>query len=193
MKRLLFLLSLLLFVPVSANAKTVRIDKNIYKKFEYSNSSYYKNEKKERENYWKLVYKSVRKAGVKNKMPDKVAVRKITNWIADNVGYADDGSVDNHTGGKLFKKGTGDCIDYADAFCSMCKMCGIPCKLYTGIAYNSSTDYGYHAWNRVKIGKKWYWIDPTWYDCGFYNDHKYYLHRKLWKNHRTIAIAEYVN
>ena len=193
MKRLLFLLSLLLFVPVSANAKTVRIDKNIYKKFEYSNSSYYKNEKKERKNYWKLVYKSVRKAGVKNKMPDKVAVRKITNWIADNVGYADDGSVDNHTGGKLFKKRTGDCIDYADAFCSMCKMCGISCKLYTGIAYNSSTDYGYHAWNRVKIGKKWYWIDPTWYDCGFYNDPKYYLHRKLWKNHRTIAIAEYVN
>ena len=62
MKRLLFLLSLLLFIPVSANAKAVRIDKNIYKKFEYSNSAYCKNEKKERKNYWKLVYKSVRKA-----------------------------------------------------------------------------------------------------------------------------------
>ena len=77
MKRLLFLLSLLLFVPVSANAKTVRIDKNIYKKFEYSNSSYYKNEKKERKNYWKLVYKSVKKAGVKNKMSDKEKKKKI--------------------------------------------------------------------------------------------------------------------
>ena len=111
MKRLLFLLSLLLFIPVSANAKAVRIDKNIYKKFEYSNSAYCKNEKKERENYWKLVYKSVKKAGVKNKMSDKVAVRKITNWIADNVSYADDGSVDNHTSGKLFTKWTGDCIE----------------------------------------------------------------------------------
>ena len=140
MKRLLLFLSLLLFIPVSANAKMVRIDKNIYKKFEYSNSTYCKNEKTERKNYWKLVYKSVRKAGVKNKMPDKVAVRKITNWIADNVSYADDGSVNNHTSGKLFTKWTGNCIDYADAFCSMCKMSGIPCRLYTGIAYNAATD-----------------------------------------------------
>ena len=114
MKRLLLFLSLVLFIPVPANAKTVKIDRNIYKKFEYSNSFYCKNKKKDRENYLKLVYKSIKKAGVKNKMSDKLAVRKITNWIADNVSYADDGSVDNHTSGRLFTKWTGNCIDYAD-------------------------------------------------------------------------------
>ena len=132
---------------------------------------------KSRSRYWALAKKAVRKVGVHNGDTDKVAVHKIAMWICKHTKYKE-GNYDNSEAGTLFKKGTGVCRDYSDAFWSMCKICNIPCKYYTGYAN------GFHSWNRVKVSGKWYWIDVTWMDNRTI-DKRYYLKRRLWKNHKN--------
>ena len=134
------------------------------------------NTSKERKRYWTLAKKAVRKAGVHNGDSDKEAVRKISKWICKHTKYKA-GTYDNSEDYTLFSKGTGVCRDYSDAFWAMCKVCNIPCEYYTGRAG------GAHGWNRVKVSGKWYWIDVTWMD-GKTIEKKYYLKRKLWKNHK---------
>lgn len=124
-----------------------------------------------------LAKKAVRKAGVHNGDSDKEAVRKISKWICKHTKYKA-GTYDNSEAYTLFSKGTGVCRDYSDAFWAMCKICNIPCKYYTGQAK------GGHGWNRVKVSGKWYWIDVTWMD-GKTIKKKYYLKRRLWKNHKN--------
>ena len=51
------------------------------------------------------------------------------------------------------------CAGYAEAFQLFMDALGIPCKTITG-----TTPSGGHAWNIVKINKKWYQIDLTWDD-----------------------------
>ena len=136
---------------------------------------------KSRSRYWALAKKAVRKAGVHNGDSDKVAAHKIATWICKHTKYK---AVvyDNSESGYLFSKGKGVCRDYSDAFWAMCKVCNIPCEYYTGYAN------GFHGWNRVKIKKKWYWIDVTWMDVKPINK-KYYLKRRLWNNHRNAKLT----
>lgn len=56
----------------------------------------------------------------------------------------------------VFDKRQGDCAGISEAFYVLCKKNGIPVRYVIGWAYGDC-----HAWNRVKIGKKWYWIDAT--------------------------------
>lgn len=56
----------------------------------------------------------------------------------------------------VFEKRQGDCAAIASAFYVMCKKNKIPVRYVIGW-----TPYGCHAWNRVKLDGKWYWIDPT--------------------------------
>lgn len=56
----------------------------------------------------------------------------------------------------VFEKRQGDCAGISSAFYVLCKKNKIPCRYIIGW-----TDTGCHAWNRVKIGKKWYWCDAT--------------------------------
>ena len=136
---------------------------------------------KSRSRYWALAKKAVRKAGVHNGDSDKIAVRKIATWICKHTKYSNT-KYDNSESGYLFSKGKGVCGDYADAFWAMCKICNIPCEYYAGYAN------GFHGWNRVKIKKKWYWIDVTWMDVKPINK-KYYLKRRLWNNHRNAKLT----
>ena len=60
----------------------------------------------------------------------------------------------------------GDCAAHAAAVCVLCKVAKIPVRYCIGW-----TDDGLHAWNRVKVGGKWYWMD---------SDYSEYLTRRLW-------------
>ena len=48
------------------------------------------------------------------------------------------------------------CSGYSDAFRKLCAYAGVKCEM----VYSSD-----HAWNLVKVGKKWYHYDVTWNDC----------------------------
>lgn len=56
----------------------------------------------------------------------------------------------------VFQSRQGDCAAIASAFYVLCKAKKIPVRYVIGWTRN-----GCHAWNRVKVGGKWQWIDCT--------------------------------
>lgn len=74
----------------------------------------------------------------------------------------------------VFKYRRGDCAAVAEAFYVMCKKNKIPVRYVIGWC-----DGECHAWNRVKIGKKWYWIDATLGD---------WLSRELYEDRTVLEI-----
>lgn len=81
----------------------------------------------------------------------KTRVRKIYNYCR-----ATKYKIHVKTARSVFEKREGDCAGIAEAFYVMCKKNKIPVRYVIGWAGD-----GCHAWNRVKIGKKWYWVDAT--------------------------------
>ena len=71
----------------------------------------------------------------------------------------------------FFEKHGGDCCAYTSAVYVLCKVQGIPVRwCMGGLQWG-----GLHAWNRVKLGKYWYWVDTTF-------ERK--PSRKLWDDHK---------
>lgn len=123
----------------------------------------------------KLIYNACKKAGLYNGMSEREAVKKINLWICQNMKYK------LIKGGYIeaLKTGIGKCNAYAGIFEEMCKTVNIECQFVTGTV---GADKVGHAWNRVKIGNDWYWVDTCWNDtCG--NTSKYLLSEDLWTTH----------
>ena len=74
----------------------------------------------------------------------------------------------------VFSKRQGDCAGISSAFYVLCKKNHVPVRYVIG--FNGDTC---HAWNRVKIKGKWYWIDCTM---------SRYLSRKLWDNYSVMEM-----
>lgn len=74
----------------------------------------------------------------------------------------------------VFQYRRGDCAAVSEAFYVLCKKNGIPVRYVIGWC-----DGECHAWNRVKIGKKWYWIDATLGD---------WLSRELYEDRTVLEI-----
>lgn len=72
------------------------------------------------------------------------------------------------------------CAGYADFFKMVCDNMNIPCQYISGLADNG-VEIGGHAWNRVKLGGTWYYIDTCWNAC--LKNNNYYLSRTLWSDH----------
>lgn len=62
----------------------------------------------------------------------------------------------------VFNDGLSVCDGFSKAFAMMCNMEGIDCVRITGRIYKNGAYKGLHAWNKVKIGDKWYVVDITW-------------------------------
>lgn len=73
------------------------------------------------------------------------------------------------------------CAGYAKFFKSVCDNLGISCKYISGTVDNGE-NVGSHAWNRVKIGNTWYYIDTCWNAC--LKSNAYYLSETLWSTHK---------
>lgn len=56
----------------------------------------------------------------------------------------------------FFSEHQGDCAAHAAAMYVLCKVQGIPVRYCIGGLSGSL-----HAWNRVKLGGRWYWTDET--------------------------------
>ena len=125
-----------------------------------------------------LAYDACVKAGLKNGMTEKEAVKRINNWIIDHMTY----KINNGNADVGFKTGKGQCHTYAQMFDEMCAVVNIPCTYESGYA-DGAGGWGRHAWNKVKIGNSWYYIDTTWNDSPPRN--RYYLSKTLWSNHKV--------
>ena len=88
--------------------------------------------------------------------------------------------------------GDGDCDAYAETFCLLSECAGIEVYYSLGPVDTGTGDgiWRMHAWNKVKIDDKWYYIDPTW--CSDLNDLKrYFLSETLWSDHRLYQEDTY--
>lgn len=99
---------------------------------------------------------------------DAQKVWKIYDWITHHVTYDyeklnDDTNKTKYTAYGALTDGKAVCQGFAGLFYRMCMDNGIDCRIVTGIAGNEQSS-GPHAWNIVKVGDNYYYIDATW-DC----------------------------
>lgn len=88
-----------------------------------------------------------------SKASNYTKVKKIHDFIVNRVTY--DTSYQGYTAYDALANKESVCQGYALLFYKMATEAGVPCRIVT------SDD---HAWNIVKIGKKWYHVDTTWDD-----------------------------
>lgn len=129
---------------------------------------------------------------IRDGMSEEEKVKAIHDYLIYGANYVNNGDYQNAenwaygAGGVLLHK-EGVCQSYAIAFYMMAISAGLDCKYVRGTA-----DGGGHAWNQVKVGGKWYYIDCTWDDPvgGGYENYDYYLTEKLWSDHTANEIKD---
>lgn len=103
-------------------------------------------------------------------MSTREKVKAVHDWLCIHVAY----DYDNYLNGTIPRSsygiegpiiyGKSVCQGYALTFQAFMETLGIENEYVRGEATNSSGHTGGHAWNKVKVDGKWYWIDVTWDD-----------------------------
>ncbi|MET2986487.1 transglutaminase domain-containing protein [Aureibaculum conchae] len=87
-------------------------------------------------------------------------------------------AINNSIVNKTLRTKKAVCEGYAQTFKRVSEYLGIPCKLIGGYAKGDISDIDNipdqenHAWNAVKINKKWYLVDATW-GAGYTNGNRW--------------------
>lgn len=93
---------------------------------------------------------------------DKQKASKIYSYVVSAIKY--DTSITSLKSGyvpsinKTYSSKKGICYDFASITAGMLRSVGVPTRLIKGTSNNVN---GYHAWNEVLIGGKWYIIDTS--------------------------------
>ena len=137
------------------------------------------------EKYIRLCRKHI-KVKTTSKMSDREKVAAITEALCHYMQYKESGRSLQYR----IRKGRGVCADYSTFFKALCWANGLECRMIGGKANTGSGIWEDHAWNRVRIIGKWYYIDTTWIDSTAgagdkITSNPYYLSRKLWRDHLT--------
>ncbi|MEM2144667.1 MAG: transglutaminase domain-containing protein [Candidatus Jordarchaeaceae archaeon] len=80
----------------------------------------------------------------------------INQWLKDNVKY--DKSKKCRTDYDAIRYGKTVCTGYSLLFNRLAKAAGLDCRVVRG----NAKLFGGHAWNQIKIGGEWYFVDCTW-------------------------------
>ena len=103
----------------------------------------------------KEITKITKKLKINRWTSERLAVKKINNYICDNYDY--DYKTKNRTAYDILKNKTGVCSAYSELFRILCNYYGLQVEDIIG-------NNGSHEWNRVKVYGKWRYIDVTWND-----------------------------
>ena len=122
---------------------------------------------------------------------DYEKVKAIHDYICQNVTYDYE-----HLGNETYKTQytaygalidhTSVCQGYAVLFYSMCLEAGIDARVITGTAVNQEGSER-HAWNIVKLGGQYYYVDVTWDDPTNPYDPSYYCWDYFLKGEDTMG------
>lgn len=102
---------------------------------------------------------------IKKGMSTREKIKAIHNWMIQNIKYDYEnykkGNVPeiSHTAKGALLRGVAVCDGYSEAFQKIMNRLGIPCQIVIG-----ESQGGGHAWNKVKVGGKWRYIDVTFDD-----------------------------
>lgn len=118
-----------------------------------------------------------------SKMPknltDAQKVRFIHDNLLDMVSYGGMNSTSSDDIRGAFIDFKIICDGYARAFAFLLQKLGIDVVYIVGYAgVGEQSNWGYHAWNKVRIEDEWYNVDPTWNDpigSGIGAQHDYFL------------------
>ncbi len=101
-----------------------------------------------------------------NGLSEYKKIRSINTFLCDNTDYPKKSSDSNnpykasaYTVYGVLIKGSAVCEGYAKTVKALCDMNGIKAYYVPG-----NTNGGPHAWNLVRVDKKWYQLDVTWND-----------------------------
>ena len=108
---------------------------------------------------------------------DLELINNLNYWLKNNTGYDYSFRDISYSELGIVRNRSAVCDGYSDFVKRVCDMYGVPCEKVIG-----NVDEGLHAWNRIKIGGTWYYIDTTWNVC--LGSNQYYLSRNLWSDHR---------
>lgn len=108
-------------------------------------------------------------------------IKAIYDYICSNVKYDFEHLYNSsytlkHSTYAALIQGKAVCQGYATLFYRMCLEAGIDARVIVGNAGSEK-----HAWNIVRLGKYYYYIDSTW-DAG-YNDYCYFLKGGVFNEH----------
>lgn len=107
----------------------------------------------------KALRKKYTSISKKAKGSTKSKIKYFNSYLVKNCKYKLTHKPTNYEFLVSWKKG--QCSHYANAMKTLCDISGIRCEYVAG-----KVSGGRHAWNIVKIGKKWYWFDSCWADKG---------------------------
>lgn len=116
----------------------------------------------------RMVKKALRKIGITKKTKAKKAISEIVDYLY----YRNPTGKVERFANPLLHGSDGNCAAMSSAFKVFMIQLGIPCEFVIGYVGDTC-----HAWNRVKINKRWYWLDIA-LARG--------LRRKLWKGYGNI-------
>ena len=116
-----------------------------------------------------LVDKAIRSLGIRKTVTVRTAIKDVSDYLY----YIVPSNRQPRWANDLLTKKGGNCAAHSAAFKAFMVQIGIPCEFLIG-----NIDEGCHAWNRVKIDGKWWYIDVT-YDM--------HLSETLWKNYYEIT------
>lgn len=140
------------------------------------------------QDYWKRNYKAADEIASKTKksaiiklsknltsqLPDTIdKYRAIFTWMAQNISYdvkgLEDYSKVKTDAEDVLSSGKSVCEGYANLFDALCKASGLGSASIGGWTKNNPekigkpfAKYTTHAWNAIRINKKWYLCDVTW-------------------------------
>lgn len=124
---------------------------------------------------------------------DYKKVKLIHDYIVNNTRYQY--SSNCYTAYGALINGMAVCQGYAQLTYKMLMEAGVKCYVITGKANNGRQTQN-HAWNMVKIGKKWYYLDTTWDDPTSSTDilrYDYFLVGKNQFEQNHAASTEFAN
>ncbi len=114
----------------------------------------------------KAYLKKIISTETKNCKNNLEKVKAIHDWMVKNIRY--DTSYRQHNASDTLNNKIAVCSGYSTLFWNFMKEMGIPCEIVLGYSRGES-----HAWNEVKLGGKWYYIDVTWDDPLVYGTSNY--------------------
>ena len=138
------------------------------------------------------IYKEI----IKDGMSDTEKVTAIHDYLIYHADYTANGDLDQATARNasvagLVLDGSAVCSGYAESFYLLAKAAGLECEYVSGESIPKQDDFG-HAWNRVKVDGKWYYVDCTWDDPvgGHKENKKYFMSETLWPDHLETGRME---
>lgn len=96
-------------------------------------------------------------------------IKYVYEAMINQVDYKE-GCAQNQNIRSVFLEGSTVCMGYAKATQYLLNKMGIFCTLIIGEAEDAGGRKASHAWNLVKIGEQYYYVDTTWGNPGYNNE-----------------------